>query len=176
MAQGVSPGRGARKGESPIGTAEKAVAFDIDDLRRKASAGSAVAQTQLGICFLDGIDIEVNYAEALRHLSVAAKQGTSRSIVNLARMYEGGLGTEKNMAEAIRLYKSVSKVELSAQIGLGRIYSREGVSQDLDEAMHYYVLATEWGDRVANCPEIEEAREFVAEHSKQQGNSTRSPK
>ena len=130
--------------------------FDIADLRRKADAGSPVAQTVLGICFLDGADVEVNYQEAFRLLSAAAKQGTSRSVVNLARMYEQGLGVEKDMAEAIRLYKAVAKVEFFAQIALGRIYSRgKSVVADRAEALRYYSLATEWGDRVVDCEEMQ---------------------
>ncbi len=140
---------------------------DIADLRRKAEAGSAVAQTILGIRYLDGIDTEVNYPEAFRWLSAAATQETSRSIVNLARMYEEGLGVEKNVGEAIRLYKAVSKVEFFAQIALGRIYLEgKGVAADRDEAFRYYQLATEWGDRVADCPEMREARDFVTKYAK----------
>jgi hypothetical protein len=141
------------------------VAFDIADLCRKADAGSPVAQTVLGICFLDGTDVEVNYQEAFRLLSLAAKQGTSRSVVNLARMYEEGLGVEKDMAEAIRLYQAVDKVEFFAQIALGRIYSRgKSVVADRAEALRYYSLATEWEDRIVDCEEMQEAKEFVARY------------
>ena len=143
------------------------VTFDMADLRRKANAGSPVAQTVLGICFLEGTDVEVNYQEAFRLLSAAAKQGTSRSVVNLARMYEEGLGVERDMSEAIRLYKAVAKVEFLAQIALGRIYSRGmSVAADRVEALRYYSLATEWGDRVVDCNEMREAKEFVARYPK----------
>lgn len=126
-----------------------------------------MAQTVLGICFLDGVDVEVNYTEAFRLLSAAARQGTSRSIVNLARMYAEGLGIERNMAEAIRLYKAVEKVEFLAQIALGRIYSRgNGVAVDRAEALRYYSRASEWGDRVVDREEMREARDFVLRHSK----------
>ena len=125
-----------------------------------------MAQTVLGICFLNGIDVEVNYQEAFRLLSAAARQGTSRSVVNLARMYEEGLGVEKDLAEAIRLYKTVAKVEFFAQIALGRIYSSgKSVAADRDEAMRYYSLATEWGTRVVDCEEMREAKEFVSRYS-----------
>jgi uncharacterized protein len=82
-------------------------------------------------------------------------------------MYEEGLGVEKDMEEAIRLYKSVSKVEVFAQIALGRIYRNgKGVVADPGEALHYYAAATEWGDRVAACEEMREAKEFVARYPK----------
>lgn len=143
------------------------MAFDIADLRKKADAGHPGAQTFLGICFLDGVDVEVNYQEAFRFLSAAAKQGTSRSVVNLARMYEEGLGIEKDMVEAIRLYQAVEKVEFLAQIALGRIYSRgKGVAVDSTKALRYYSLAIAWGDRVVDGEEMQEAKEFVSRHSK----------
>jgi len=100
-------------------------------------------------------------------LSAAAKQGTSRSVVNLARMYEEGLGVERDMAEAIRLYKAVAKVEFFAQIALGRIYSSaKSVAPDRAEALRYYSLATDWGPRVVDSEELREAKEFVARYLK----------
>jgi uncharacterized protein len=120
-----------------------------------------------GSASLDGADVEVNYQEAFRLLLAAAKQGTSRSVVNLARMYEEGLGVEKDVAEAIRLYKTVAKVEFFAQIALGRIYSSgKSVVADRAQALRYYSSAIEWGDRVVDCEEMQEAKEFVAKYPK----------
>jgi TPR repeat protein len=139
------------------------VVLDIGELRKKADAGSCVAQSILGISYLDGSDVEVNYPEAFRLLSDAAKQGASRAAVNLARMYAEGLGTPRDLAEAMRLYKAVSKVEFFAPIALGRIYSRgQGVPVNQVEALRWYSAAIEWEDRVGDCPEMEEARVFVA--------------
>jgi len=66
--------------------------MNIPDLRRRADSGSAVAQAPLGVCYLDGIDVEVNYVEAFRLLSAAADRGATRAITNLARMHANGLG------------------------------------------------------------------------------------
>jgi TPR repeat protein len=82
-------------------------------------------------------------------------------------MYEEGLGVEKDMAEAIRLYKAVAKVEFFAQIALGRIYSSgKSVAADRAVALRYYSLAAGWGNRVVDCEEMREAREFVARYTK----------
>ena len=78
----------------------------IEDLRKSAEAGSNVAQTILGVCYLDGIDTDVNYPEAFRLLSMA---GTSRAVVNLARMYAEGRGIPQDGATAARLYESAAK-------------------------------------------------------------------
>src|ERR1700730_7949410 len=99
--------------------------MNISDLRRTAESGNVVAQAALGTCYLDGIDVEVDYQEAFRFLSAASAQGASRAMTNLARMYLGGLGIPKNPREAIRLYEEAAKAgEFLAQIELGRIYSR----------------------------------------------------
>ena len=113
--------------------------MNVQDLRRRADSGSRVDQSILGLCYLYGVDVEVDYKEAFRLLSLA---GTSRAVANLALMYAEGLGISKDLAEAIRLYKAVAKFEFRAQLELGRIYSR-GVSvpTDHDEALRWYSAA-----------------------------------
>jgi uncharacterized protein len=113
--------------------------MNLQDLRRRADSGSHVDQSVLGLCYLYGVDVEVDYKEAFRLLSLA---GTSRAVANLARMYAEGLGISKDLAEAIRLYKAVAKFEFRAQLELGRIYSRGvGVPTDHDEALRWYSAA-----------------------------------
>lgn len=137
--------------------------MDIPDLRKKADSGNCAAQSVLGICYLDGIDVEINYQEAFRLLSAAARQGASRAVVGLARMYADGLGIAKDINEAIRLYKTVSRVEFFAPIELGRIYARGlGVPSDADEALRWYSAAAEFEGRVGDCAEVEEAKAYVA--------------
>jgi uncharacterized protein len=99
--------------------------MNIRELREKAESGGCIAQTVLGICYLDGIGTEVDYREAFRLLSDAATQGAPRAIANLARMHADGLGIPQNNREAIRLYEVAADAgEFLAQIELGRIYSR----------------------------------------------------
>ena len=118
--------------------------MNIQALRRGADSGSRVDQSVLGLCYLYGVDVDVDYREAFRLLSLA---GTSRAIANLARMYAEGLGISKDLAEAIRLYKAVGKSEFRAQLELGRIYSNGiGVATDPDEAIKWYSAAAARGD------------------------------
>jgi TPR repeat protein len=72
--------------------------MNIPDLQRKAQAGSVVAQSVLGACYLDGVDVEINYPEAFRLLSAAADRRAPRAMANLARMYAEGLGTSQNLS------------------------------------------------------------------------------
>jgi TPR repeat protein len=145
----------------------------IQDLRRGAASGSRVDQSVLGLCYLYGVDVEVDYKEAFRLLSLA---GTSRAVTNLAWMYAQGLGIPKDLAEAIRLYKAVAKFELRAQLELGRIYARGmGVPNDPGEALRWYSAAAAREDDdyvndpvnaafVGSCTseEIQEAKVYVA--------------
>jgi TPR repeat protein len=87
--------------------------MDIADLREKAEAGSVVAQTVLGICYLDEIDVEVDYKEAFRLLSAAADKGVPRAAANLARMYAEGLGIAASPITAIRFHEAAARAENS---------------------------------------------------------------
>jgi uncharacterized protein len=113
--------------------------MNIKKLQEDAAAGSGADQAVLGICYLYGFEVAINYQEAFRLLTSARR---SRAIVNLARMYAEGLGIPKDLAEAIRLYKSVAQSEFRAQLELGRIYSRGiGIPIDPDEALRWYSAA-----------------------------------
>jgi hypothetical protein len=121
--------------------------------------------------------VEVDYEEAFRLLTLA---GTSRSVVNLARMYAEGFGIPKDLAEAIRLYKTVGQSEFHAQLELGRIYSRGlGVPVDHAEALRWYsAAAAAREDAYVDDPivarfagfgtldEIQEAKAYVASASR----------
>jgi uncharacterized protein len=147
--------------------------LNIPDLRKESDSGSRAAQAALGICYLYGHEVEVDYKQAFRLLSLA---GTSRAVVNLARMHAEGLGVPKDLPEAIRLYKAVAKLEFRAQLELGRIYSRgTGVPADSVEALKWYSAAAGRGDDdsvddaftaafvgSATLEEIQEARAYVA--------------
>ena len=147
--------------------------MNIHELRRRADSGSPVNQSVLGLCYLYGVDVQVDYKEAFRLLSLA---GTSRAVANLARMYAEGLGISKDMAEAIRLYKAVGRSEFRAQLELGRIYSRGlGVPIDPVEALKWYsaAAARDDGDYVddpinaafvgsGTFEEVQEAKAYVA--------------
>jgi len=138
--------------------------MDVRALRSRAESGDAIAQAIVGICYLDGLDVTVNYADAFRFLSAAAAKGLPRAIVNLARMYEHGLGTVRDTTRAIQLYdKAASAGEFLAQISLGRIYAR-GLGGGVDGAMarKWYSAALAQAERVDADDLLEEARTYLA--------------
>jgi uncharacterized protein len=134
------------------------------ELRRRAEAGSCASQAILGLRYLYGTDeVAVDYQQALRFLSAATEQGSSRAIANLAYMHELGLGTPRDLTKAIQLYERVGNVEFFAAIALGRIYSKElGLSMNPEEAFRWYSVAAAFEGRVTPCEELTEAKAYVA--------------
>ena len=141
--------------------------MNIADLRTKAENGNVAAQTALGACYLDGIEVAPDYAEAFRLLSAASAAGASRAMLNLARMLAEGLGTPKNHAEAVRFYDSAAqRGEFLAQIELGRAFSRGiGVAKDASLARKWYSAALAQENSVSAPEEIAEARTYIANAS-----------
>jgi len=80
---------------------------DSAELHKKAERGSVVAQSLLGLCYLCGEDVKVDYAQAFHYLSLAASQGAPRALLNLGRMYAQGMGVAPDAAHAIRLFERV---------------------------------------------------------------------
>lgn len=143
------------------------MAFDIAEMRRKAKEGSCPSQCMLGLCYLYGFDVEINYEEAFRFLSAAAEQRSSRAVLNLGRMYAQGLGVEQNASEAIRHFRAVATPSDStdafpARIELGRIFARGmGVPVDRDLALTWYSSAVEIATDEDDPEELGEAREYI---------------
>lgn len=83
-------------------------------------------------------------------------------MLNLARMYAEGLGVERDVAEAVRLYESASSREFLALIALGRIYSRgTDFPPDPGKAFRCYSASLDWEATVGDCEEIGEAKDYV---------------
>lgn len=135
--------------------------MNIEELRKEAETGSLVSQTILGICYLDGIKVDVDYDKAFRLLSASVERRVPRAMANLARMYAAGLGVQRDMSEAVRLYEAAAKAgEFFAQIALGRIYhDGVGVPKNDAAARKWYSVAAAWDGRIADCEELREAKE-----------------
>ena len=135
--------------------------MDIEGLRRRAKAGSRSAQTVLGISYLYGYDVAVDYNEAFRVLSAA---GTSRAVLNLGIMHGKGLGVPQNPAEAIRLLEAMalpsdSSDAFAARIELGRLYSS---GSDTKNALRWYEAAVALASEHQDSEDLHEARAHIA--------------
>jgi TPR repeat protein len=134
--------------------------MDLDRLERQAAAGSAVAQAVLGVCHLDGVGVPVDLERAFDLLTRASVQGVSRAMVNLGRMYERGLATPQDAERAAVLYKSAARSgEFLGWIYLARLQRASG---SVAGARESYQQALVLAERVVDCDEVTEARDFVA--------------
>jgi hypothetical protein len=144
---------------------------DVEEMRRKAEAGSCVAQSLLGISYLYGIDVKVDYQEAYRFLSAAASQGATRAVLNLGIIHAKGLGIPQNIPEAIRLFEVVAKPSdgsdaFAARIELGRLYSSGlGSPSDPDKALSWYKSAIVLTSGREDSEEFKEAMRYIARAS-----------
>jgi len=142
--------------------------MSIDEMRRKAEAGSCVNQCTLDLRYLYGVDVETDYEEAFRFLSAAAKQGSSRAVLNLGYMYARGLGIPQDVPESIRLFEAVARPPDSsdafiARIELGRIYSGgSAVPMNVQKAVEWYSAAIAVASANNDSGDLEEAKAYVA--------------
>lgn len=120
---------------------------------KAADRGHALAKTFVAYSYLTNeFEIPKNRDEAIRWyrsarpaLSILAKQGNPLAQVQFGRMYDMGLGVEKNYSAAINWYrKAAEQGNARAQYALGRNYMQgEGVKQDKAEAIKWYRKAAE---------------------------------
>ena len=127
-----------------------AVGFAADDFaatKKKAEAGDATAQSNLGVIYSSGAGVPKNMAEALKWYRLAADQGFAPAQNNLGVRYARGDGVPKDMAEALKWYrKAADQGHAKAQYSLGYMYANgDGVSKDDAEAVKWWRRAAEQG-------------------------------
>jgi len=76
--------------------ATTAVAGEIDDLRKRAERGDALAQFDLGVLYARGEAVPENQVEAAKWYRRAAEQGVARAQSALGAMYHMGKGVPKD--------------------------------------------------------------------------------
>jgi TPR repeat protein len=136
--------------------------MDFEDLRLRAERGSLAAQSILGLSYLHGEGVAQDLEEAFRWLTSAAERGAARAEAWLGSMYESGLGVPVDLVRARALYQgAASKGEFFGCIFLARLLARDvAAAGDRTEASRWYAEAIKMD--VAPCPELEEARRFLA--------------
>jgi TPR repeat protein len=115
---------------------------------KAALAGLAIAQTSLGVLYLN---IEKDAAEAAKWFRKAAEQGEAIAQNNLGTAYSQGQGVAKDEAEAVKWYRKASDQGFAgAQNNLGIVYENgHGVAKDEAEAVRWYRKAADQGDVLA---------------------------
>jgi uncharacterized protein len=96
--------------------------------------------------------VRKDYDNAAPYLETAADEGIALAQLCLGRMYEDGLGVEKDTYKAIELYKkAIEGEQYTAANNLGRLYlDGDGVPLDYTKAYHYFEKAHEAGVGIAS--------------------------
>ena len=95
----------------------------------------------------NGAAVEPDYPGILRYLKIGADAGYPNSEYTLAKLYEEGVGVEKDQRRAAELFLSASiKGFAKAQYNLGKVY-RDGAGMPKSESMSlfWFIEAAERG-------------------------------
>jgi Sel1 repeat len=115
--------------------------------RKFSASESSTAGPTMRICSSNGLCPPC--------VKLAADQGNAKAQVNLAWMYDNGLGgLSKDEREATRLYKlAADQGEATAQNNLGVNYrdGKGGLSMDRREAARLFKLAADQGNEAAKA-------------------------
>jgi len=118
------------------------------ELVKKAEAGDAKAQHNLGACYCEGKGVPQDYKEAVKWYTKSAEQGLEGAQCNLGFCYFHGAGVAKDGKEAAKwLTKSAEQGNAWAQWGLGMCYAKGiGTAKDEKEAVKWYTKSAEQGN------------------------------
>ena len=141
---------------------------DFASVRKRAEAGDAAAQRNLGFRYSQGIDVEKNEKLALEWTRKAAEAGDAKAQFNLAGAYASGRsGLKVDPAAATEWYRKalpgLKKMAKSGESGdakpnlfVGRLLLSgeelgSKVAQDKELGMEYVRLAADQGDEEAKA-------------------------
>ena len=117
-------------------------------LLKKAEAGDADAQTDLGYVYITGKGVPKDAAKAVEWYQKAAAQGNAWSQHNFGLMYLKGEGVPKDASKAVEWFqKAATQGNAGAQYSLGSRYDTgEGVPEDAAKAVEWFQKAATQGN------------------------------
>ncbi|MBR4517424.1 MAG: sel1 repeat family protein [Victivallales bacterium] len=118
---------------------------EILDLAIQADGGSADAQNELGLRYLEGEGVKKNARQAATWLKRAADHNHPDAQYNYAICLEEGTGVPRDKAAALKYYrKAAEQGNADAQFAVASYYDfGEGVPEDPAEAAKWYAMAAE---------------------------------
>ncbi len=123
----------------------------VRNFRKAAEKGNALAQYNLGACYINGEGIPKNEKKAFEWINKSAEQGYDLGQYALGTLYADGKGVPVNDAKAAEWFrKAAEQGEPQAQFSLGAIYADgKGLEQNDELAAEWYTKAAEKGNASA---------------------------
>ena len=121
------------------------------ELVKRAEAGDATAQYDLGECYHWGKGVTYDEQEAVKWFTKAAEQGNAVAQGYLAACYACGIGVAKDKKKAMKwLAKSAEQGNAGSQYFLGLSYSAgTEVAKDEKEAVKWFTKSANQGNEDA---------------------------
>lgn len=118
-----------------------------------AYRGDAEAQTLVGIAYMLGDGIEINYKSAFTWTQKAAEQGFPKAQHNMGLFYENGKGTDIDLSKAVYWYRKAAEQGFAnAQSDLAICYiNGKGVEKNYDMGVYWARKAADQGIDVAQA-------------------------
>lgn len=115
----------------------------VEDTKRRATAGEAAAQSNLGLFYSFGKGVPRDANESIKWFRLAADQGDAQAQYNLGIAYDQGNGVSKSVAEAFRWFlRAALQGHSGAQFNTAICFGRgDGVAQDQIEFFKWAFLA-----------------------------------
>lgn len=120
-------------------------------LQKQAQEGNAMAQYNVGICYLYGQNTKVDYDRAFSWFEKAAQQGDKLAGLFMGSFYELGVGRNINYSQAIAYYKtyspSITEVDKTALWEKAKKLDEKEIEKNLSEI---YTKAIKLGESILN--------------------------
>jgi len=120
-------------------------AFELYEL--SAAQGHAGGQQALGLSYLEGLGVKIDYKAAVLWYRRAAQQGYANAQYNLGVIFFEGMGVAQSDVEAVRWFRlAAAQGEPEALFNLGVCHANGlGVPQDYREALRLWKRAAAKG-------------------------------
>jgi len=113
------------------------------ELLKKAKAGDAKAQRDLGLCYFNGDGVTQNYEESTRWSSKSVESFHAQ----MEKTFSATMRNYKPEPYSAELVKKAKAGDAKAQCDLGVFYYKgEGVTQDYEEAFKWLTKSAEQGN------------------------------
>ncbi len=132
----------------------------IEETKRRAEAGDAVAQCNLGIFYFFGQGVRRDVVESTKWYRRAAEQGDVQAQYNLGIAFDRGHGVAPDSSEAFRWFLAAAEGgHAEAQHNVAISYGQgNGVEMDWVEACRWIILSDQGG-----YPKAKQIRNMVTQ-------------